>query len=559
MYTPWKIRATDGIRRELMSKLDDSRPHELVPGLWWVGFADYEAGFSNNPYLLVEGDEAVLFDPGPGHPFFRQLILDKIETICPLEQVRYVVLHHQDPDIAALVPLIEESLHPEVVIIAPPRTALFVPYYGIRSPVLPVLDGDILELRSGRRIRFIHLPYLHFAGNMASYDEKDRTLFTSDVFGGFDRSWQLFESDNALAIARDFLSEYVSSTEALKSAHEKLSQLDISRICPQHGSVITEGVSRYIDMLLEVTPGRALVPPQREASPEELAELTSRVAKRLSALVGTTVTGHKLSDLVDFIMREELTDDYPAVGIIAEEAQRMGVANPMGLKQVHTEENISAVSPERVLNAVKRRVLTRQFALGPSATPEARQYKTGGLLSVKRNMAIMFVDIRHFTSWCEGRPADMIVPTLSSQLDVEVRIINRHGGRVNKVLGDGVLAFFPENRVVDCMDSAMMMQQQIDKENLLPVGIGCAFGEVIMGDIGEERRLDFTLIGAPVNTAARLCDAAAVGEVCVDEPLKQVMGNAHWARLTKSRTSTKFDVQMKSHDVPRPAYRIKVA
>ncbi|MBT3224480.1 MAG: diguanylate cyclase, partial [Proteobacteria bacterium] len=84
--------------------LDDQNAVEVAEGIWWLGFADYEAGFSNNPYLLVSGDEAVLFDPGPGSPFFLDIILHKIRQVIDPEKVRYIVVHHQDPDLCALIP-----------------------------------------------------------------------------------------------------------------------------------------------------------------------------------------------------------------------------------------------------------------------------------------------------------------------------------------------------------------------------------------------------------------------------------------------------------------------
>ena len=74
-----------------MKKLDDTKAIEVADNIWWVGFADNEAGFSNNPYLLVDEDEAVLFDPGPGHPLFRDLILQKIE-----EGMRWRTAHRHE-------------------------------------------------------------------------------------------------------------------------------------------------------------------------------------------------------------------------------------------------------------------------------------------------------------------------------------------------------------------------------------------------------------------------------------------------------------------------------
>jgi len=62
----------------MSQRLDDTHGIEIEKGIFWIGFADYESGFSNNPYLLIDGEEAVLFDPGPGHPVFRDIIIRKI-------------------------------------------------------------------------------------------------------------------------------------------------------------------------------------------------------------------------------------------------------------------------------------------------------------------------------------------------------------------------------------------------------------------------------------------------------------------------------------------------
>jgi len=257
---------------------------------------------------------------------------------------------------------------------------------------------------------------------------------------------------------------------------------------------------------------------------------------------------------------EENMADLPLIlGPVAEEARLLGVADPLAEEKVHNEHNIQPVSSQRVVDAVQRRLLTRQLALGRSDVPEARQVVTSGLMSTKQKMALLFVDIRRFTRWCDGRRPDEIVRRLSRQLELEVRVIRSHGGRVNKVMGDGVLAFFPEHKAAGCVTAAVQMQERIAGEGMLPIGVGCAFGEVVVGDLGEETRLDFTLIGEPVNAAARMCDSAAAGEGCVDEELVNQMGPDAWGEVTGSRDLGRFEVGVKTHDALRIAYRLSVA
>ena len=73
-------------------KLNDEQPIEIADGIYWIGFADFEAGFSNNPYLVTDGNEAVLFVPGPGHPVFRDIVYSKIRQIIDPANIRYIVV-----------------------------------------------------------------------------------------------------------------------------------------------------------------------------------------------------------------------------------------------------------------------------------------------------------------------------------------------------------------------------------------------------------------------------------------------------------------------------------
>ncbi len=217
--------------------------------IYWIGFGDPEAGFSNNPYLIVDGDEAVLIDPGSRADEHYSIVKRKVEEVVDPKKIKYMIVHHQDPDLCASLPLFEEIVSPDVKIIAQVRTSLFVPYYGTKREIIAVDDGDTLELSSGRKLVFVTTPYVHFAGSMVTYDTKTKTLFSSDIFAAFSLNWTLYADENEYYIEafKAFTEPYIGCKKPLLSALEKASKVPIERICPQHGSIIDKDIEKYIE------------------------------------------------------------------------------------------------------------------------------------------------------------------------------------------------------------------------------------------------------------------------------------------------------------------------
>ncbi|MDX9826232.1 MAG: hypothetical protein RBT73_00655, partial [Spirochaetia bacterium] len=79
----------------------------LGNGYYWVGSSRLTGDLSCNPYLLVDEGQGVLFDPGS--VLDVQEVLESISSVLPLDKIRSVVLHHQDPDLAAAVPAMEAA------------------------------------------------------------------------------------------------------------------------------------------------------------------------------------------------------------------------------------------------------------------------------------------------------------------------------------------------------------------------------------------------------------------------------------------------------------------
>jgi len=131
-----------------------------------------------------------------------------------------------------------------------------------------------------------------------------------------------------------------------------------------------------------------------------------------------------------------------------------------------------------------------------------------------RRVAVMFVDFRSFTAGARSRSPQDVVDRLDGAFAVLVEILDRHGGIVNKFLGDGFLALFgapfeAADAAHHAVAAAREMLVEMDRANKastwpLRIGIGIHFGEVVAGNIGSPRRKEYTVIGDTVNFAARL-------------------------------------------------------
>lgn len=129
---------------------------------------------------------------------------------------------------------------------------------------------------------------------------------------------------------------------------------------------------------------------------------------------------------------------------------------------------------------------------------------------VQVTCSILFCDVRGFTSYAEKATAPQVIATLNQMFSVMVPIVERHGGHVDKFLGDGLLAVFgaPEFHV-DHADRAVACAREIVAAvaagpSGLEVGAGVNTGPVVAGPIGGAGRLNFSVIGDVVNVAARV-------------------------------------------------------
>jgi adenylate cyclase len=126
-------------------------------------------------------------------------------------------------------------------------------------------------------------------------------------------------------------------------------------------------------------------------------------------------------------------------------------------------------------------------------------------------VTMMFIDVRGFTSFAERLSARQVVAALNRLFELIVPVIQAHGGHVDKYVGDGLLAVFgapqrQEDHADQALGAGLEIAAKVEREfeDQLSIGIGLNSGRVVAGNVGGGGRLEFTVIGDPVNVAARV-------------------------------------------------------
>ncbi len=149
----------------------------------------------------------------------------------------------------------------------------------------------------------------------------------------------------------------------------------------------------------------------------------------------------------------------------------------------------------------------------------------------KRPVTIFFGDIRGFTTISEQLPPEEVVAFLNFYLTEMTTIIFANEGTIDKFMGDCIMAIFGapvrhDSDVLHAVRSAVEIQKKVEELNKqrisegkrdIHVGIGINYGEAVVGNIGSTQRLEYTVIGDSVNTAARLQTLAKGGEIVVSD------------------------------------------
>jgi flavorubredoxin len=236
------------------------RPIRISEGVFWVGSRPDDETMSCNPYLVVEKDQVVLIDSG-SRGDFAVVMMRILQAGIDPGQIVALIYQHYDPDLCGSMPnFIDMCDNTGLKVVSEHDNNLFISYYIPKDQKHLMQSVDAYDHRfvfSGRELMFLQTPYSHSPGSFVTYDVRTKTLFSSDLFGSFDSTGDLFMAlgeacyhcTDFNACPREcptcplkgilqFHQQVMPCGKALHYAMDQLKSLDIDCIAPQHGSII---------------------------------------------------------------------------------------------------------------------------------------------------------------------------------------------------------------------------------------------------------------------------------------------------------------------------------
>ena len=201
-------------------------------------------GMAYNSYVIVDKKIAV-FDTVDAN--FTHEWLDNLSEILGSEKPDYLIVQHMEPDHSANIKNFMKT-YPEAKIVANAKTITMISQFfdmELEGKTLVVENGGTLSLGE-HELTFVFAPMVHWPEVMMTYDSKDKVLFSADGFGKFGALD--VEEDWACEARRYYFGIVGKYGAQVQAVLKKAAGLDIEKICPLHGPVLTENLGYYINL-----------------------------------------------------------------------------------------------------------------------------------------------------------------------------------------------------------------------------------------------------------------------------------------------------------------------
>jgi class 3 adenylate cyclase len=286
---------------------------------------------------------------------------------------------------------------------------------------------------------------------------------------------------------------------------------------------------------------RALVDPVVESNTLQLAGIAAIVL--LLGVVAATIFVALLSGPLRRLRLgvERLRDGDLAVRVPPTSRDEVGE-----LTRAFNEMGDALLQKQRIQNAFGRYVndyVLNQLLESPDGE---------ALAGMERDVTVLFADVRGFTHLSEGLKARAVVGLLKEVFQLASDRILERGGTIDKFIGDSVMAYFgapvhQPDHALRAVSSAIDILLSVEARNRrlrgsrdpafppVEIGIGIHTGVVVVGNVGSDRRTDFTVVGDVVNVAHRLEKLARPGQILVSEAVQRAVRGAKRLRFEGER------------------------
>ena len=239
--------------------------------------------------------------------------------------------------------------------------------------------------------------------------------------------------------------------------------------------------------------------------------------------------------------------------------------------QIATQVVLFRIYHQMLKEEKQRLTLSRFF----SSTVTEKIFGSGDDLELggeRKKVTILFADLRGFTAMSEELDQEEVVSILNAYFSIATPIVFRHDGTLDKLMGDGIMAFFgaPISHTDDALRAVKtaielkLSLQAFNTSNLHPhwpqldVSIGINTGEVVAGYIGSQEHLNYTVIGDAVNTAQRLQSIAGTNTILISEAVYEEVETFICNEETEFSAIPMAAQKLKGKETSTNIYRVEV-
>jgi len=248
---------------------------------------------------------------------------------------------------------------------------------------------------------------------------------------------------------------------------------------------------------------------------------------------------------------------------IGQVAQKVGKGNfNIRVSKLSSKDEIAELGKRinEMIEGLRERFELQKFVSGTTIDAIKSSDHDGIKLGGKRDTAtVFFSDIRGFTAFSEKVEPEIVIDMLNTYLRHQANIVKKWNGDIDKYVGDELVAVFKGDGMVEnallCAIEIQVKMAELNRENPqwdIGIGIGINTGDMIMGAMGSEERMDYTILGDNVNLGARLCSAASKHTIIISENSKNYLKTAEQFDIEKLEP-----IKVKGKEKPINIYKVK--